>query len=40
MGQTIGVKAVVMVSSSAYAQVARQLPRAPERFARPDIGFG
>ncbi len=34
-GHTIGVNAVVTVSSSAYAQVARQLPRAPAGFARP-----
>ena len=35
MGHTIGVKAVVNVSSRAYAQVARQLPRAPEEFVSP-----
>ncbi|MGX1270388.1 hypothetical protein RKD18_003582 [Streptomyces phaeoluteigriseus] len=35
MGHTIGVKAVVIVSSRAYAQVARQLPRVPEELARP-----
>lgn len=35
MGHTIGVNAVVTVSSRAYAQVARQLPRAPELCARP-----
>lgn len=28
-GQTIGVNAMVTVSSSVYAQVARQLPRSP-----------
>lgn len=34
-GHTIGVNAVVIVSSSAYAQVARQLPRAPDACVRP-----
>lgn len=28
-GQTIGVNAIMTVSSSVYAQVARQLPRSP-----------
>ena len=35
IGHTIGVKAVVIVSSRAYAQVARQLPRLPEACVRP-----
>lgn len=35
MGHTMGVNAVVIVSSSAYAQVARQLPRAPVLLVRP-----
>ena len=35
IGHTMGVKAVVTVSRRAYAQVARQLPRAPAWFIKP-----
>lgn len=35
IGQMIGVNAVVIVSRSANAQVARQLPRVPVLFVRP-----